>query len=299
MSWRIVVISKRAKLDLQLGYMVVRGEELHKVHLSEMAVLLIENCAVSLTAALLAELVRQKIKVIFCDEKHNPSSELVPYYGSFETSNRVRIQINWSDEAKWCVWREIVRNKVYNQAMVLKRFKLKEEALLQEYINSIGINDTSNREGHAAKVYFNALFGKRFYRDDESAINSALDYGYTVLLSACNREVVSNGYITQLGIHHCNVHNQFNLGCDLMEGFRPVLDLLVCNMLKDGLLEVFESKEKISVLDILSQILMIDGKKYSLDDAIRIYIHNVFEALRYNDMERIKPCYIIGDVDEL
>ena len=93
MSWRTIVISKRAKLDLQMGYMVVRGEEITRIHLSEISVLLIESTAVSLTASLLAELVKRKVKVIFCDEKRNPSSELVGYYGSHDTSNKIRKQI--------------------------------------------------------------------------------------------------------------------------------------------------------------------------------------------------------------
>lgn len=89
MSWRIIVISKRAKLDLQLGYMVVRSEEVTKVVLSEISTILIESTAVSLTTSLLAELTRRKIKVIFCDEKKNPSSELIGYYGSHDASNKI------------------------------------------------------------------------------------------------------------------------------------------------------------------------------------------------------------------
>ena len=86
MSWRVIVISTRAKLDLQLGYMVVRGERTTKVHLDEISVLLIETTQVSLTAALLAEMMDRKIKVIFCDSKRNPSAELIPYYGAHDVS---------------------------------------------------------------------------------------------------------------------------------------------------------------------------------------------------------------------
>ena len=91
MSWRIVVISKRAKLDYQLGYLVVRNEEVTKIHLSEISTILIESTAATVTTSLLAELTKKKIKVIFCDEKRNPSSELVGYYGSHDTSNKIRI----------------------------------------------------------------------------------------------------------------------------------------------------------------------------------------------------------------
>lgn len=108
MSWRIVVISSNAKLDYQLGNLVVRKDTVTKIHLSEISVLLIENTAVSLTAALLNELIAKKIKVIFCDEKRNPSAELVPYYGCHDTSQKVRSQIKWEADIKEAVWTEIV-----------------------------------------------------------------------------------------------------------------------------------------------------------------------------------------------
>ena len=103
MSWRIVVVSNRCKLDLKMGYMVVRGEETHRVFLDEISVLLIENPAVSLTGCLLEAMIENKIKVIFCDSTHNPMAELVPYRGSHDTSKKVRSQVAWDDESKGLV----------------------------------------------------------------------------------------------------------------------------------------------------------------------------------------------------
>ena len=122
MSWRIIVISKRAKLDLQLGYMVVRSEEITKIVLSEISTIMIESTAVSLTTSLLAELSRRKIKVIFCDEKRNPSAELVSYYGSHDTSNKIRKQIVWKQSTKEAVWTEIVTEKIRKQKELLESF---------------------------------------------------------------------------------------------------------------------------------------------------------------------------------
>lgn len=119
MSWRVVVISKRAKLDYQLGYLVVRNESVTKIHLGEISTLLIESTAVSITTSLLAELTKKKIKVIFCDEKRNPSSELVGYYGSHDTSSKVRNQIQWSRNSKDTVWTEIVTEKIRKQKKLL------------------------------------------------------------------------------------------------------------------------------------------------------------------------------------
>ncbi|MEG0895250.1 MAG: CRISPR-associated endonuclease Cas1, partial [Oscillospiraceae bacterium] len=126
MSWRIVEISKRAKLDLKLNYLVIRESEVVKIHLSEISTLIIENTSVSLTAALLVELCKRKIKVIFCDEKRNPIFENIGYYGSHDTSMKIKEQINWDENAKQCVWTEIVREKISKQRNNLLFFQKSE-----------------------------------------------------------------------------------------------------------------------------------------------------------------------------
>lgn len=253
MSWRTVVVSNSAKLDYQMGYLVVRREETVRVHISEIYMLIVESTAVSLTAALLCELTKKKIKVIFCDEKRNPSSELISYYGSHDTSVKVRNQMGWGSEIKRTVWTEIVTDKIRKQAEVLTLWKKKESEMLYQYIEEIAYGDTTNREGHAAKVYFNALFGMDFTRTEDNSINAALNYGYGIILSAFNREIAANGYITQIGLFHDNMFNPFNLGSDLMEPFRPIVDHKV-KMLEP---QQFEHAEKMEVLSILQQEVII------------------------------------------
>ncbi len=183
MGWRTVVVSKPSKLDLKLGYMVVRDSEgTARVHISEISVLIIENTASSVTAALLNELTKQKIKVIFCDEKRNPSSELVSYYGCHDTSLKVRSQMEWKSEPKQAVWTAIVTEKIKNQRNNLVYFQLTEYQLLDRYLEELEFNDETNREGHAAKVYFNAMFGKNFSRSGDCPINAMLNYGYGILI---------------------------------------------------------------------------------------------------------------------
>ena len=149
MSWRTVVISSSVKLDYKMGYMIVRKDEITKIHMSEIALLLIESTAVSMTAALLAELTKQKVKVIFCDERRNPSSELMPYYGSHDTSSKIRTQVQWEKETKLMIWTEIVSEKIRNQKKLLEITGRFEEAqLLQRYLEEIQPGDTTNREGH-------------------------------------------------------------------------------------------------------------------------------------------------------
>lgn len=284
MSWRIVVISRRAKLDYQLGYMVVRSEEITKIHLNEISTVLIESTAVSLTASLLSELTKKKIKVIFCDEKRNPSSELVSYYGSHDTSNKVRCQIKWLPETKGAVWTEIVSEKIRKQKELLEYLGKEESELLDSYIREIQWNDETNREGHAAKVYFNALFGMNFTRTADTLENAALNYGYAIILSAFTREITANGYITQLGLFHDNMFNQFNLASDLMEPFRILVDQRVASMK----LGEFAHQEKMEIVNLLNQEVRIDGKIQYVNNAVKIYCKSVFDALNENDSSLIR-----------
>lgn len=284
MSWRIVVISRRAKLDYQMGYMVVRSEEITKIHLGEISTVLIESTAGSLTACLLSELTKKKIKVIFCDEKRNPSSELVSYYGSHDTSNKVRCQIKWLPETKEAVWTEIVSEKIRKQKELLEYLGKEESELLSSYIREIQWNDETNREGHAAKVYFNALFGMSFTRTADTLENAALNYGYAIILSAFTREITANGYITQLGLFHDNMFNQFNLASDLMEPFRVLVDKKVAAMK----LEEFTHQEKMEIVNLLNQEVRIDGKIQYVNNAVKIYCKSVFDALNDNDSSLIR-----------
>lgn len=285
MSWRIVVISRSAKLDYQMGYVVIRQEEITKIFLNEISTVIIETTAVSITCALMCEFVKNKIKVVFCDEKRNPSSELMPYYGSHDTSAKIRNQIAWSEDIKSMVWTEIVTEKIRKQKELLESVSKNEEAiLLQSYINEIEYADSTNREGHAAKVYFNALFGKDFTRTSDCNINAALNYGYSIILSAFTREIAANGYITQIGLFHDNMFNQFNLASDLMEPFRPMVDQKVYNME----LTVFEKHEKMELVNILNESVYINDRTEYVNNAIKIYCRSIFDALNDNDVSMIK-----------
>lgn len=284
MSWRTVVISQNAKLDYQIGYLVVRGQDTRKIHLNEIAMIIIESTAVSLTAYLLSELMKNKIKVIFCDEKRNPSSELLPYYGCHDTSQKIKKQMEWTYDIKKAVWTEIVAEKIRKQSNLLLKLNKSEAGMLQNYISEIEFGDATNREGHAAKVYFNSLFGKDFTRTEECPTNAALNYGYTLILSTFNREIVCNGYITQIGLFHDNMFNQFNLGSDLMEPFRPIVDELVYSMKPYK----FEIEEKHNMLLLLEREVFIGGKREYLGNAIKVYTRSIFEALNDMDVSLIK-----------
>lgn len=197
MSWRTVLIESQSKLDYKMGYVVIRGTETKRILLEEIETLVIGNPAVSITGCLIEMLVEKKVKVIFCDSKRNPAAELIPHHGSYDSSVKIRTQAAWDEDVKGAVWREIISEKIRNQALLLSDLRMDEESeLLQTYISQVEMADATNREGHAAKVYFNVLFGTGFTRSQQSPKNAALNYGYSIILSAFNREIAANGYLT-------------------------------------------------------------------------------------------------------
>lgn len=285
MSWRVVVVSHRCKLEYKLGYLVCRGEETKRVHISEISSLIIESTAVSLTASLLCELVKRKINIVFCDEKHNPQSQLIALYGRHDASGVLQTQLSWREEAKRDVWTEIIRLKVLHQYRFLRDLGLEQANLLKQYSEEIFPGDSTNREGHAAKVYFNALFGMSFKRCDNTFINSALNYGYAVMLSAFNRELTACGYNTQIGLNHRNEFNHFNLSCDFIEPFRVIVDRYVFSCGDE-----MTPDYKHELCNILNLPVQCNRENCSVSNAISVYCRSVLSALQTGDVSQIK-CY--------
>ena len=283
MSWRTVVITNKTKLSYKNDYMIIRSKEINMVHLSEINTIIVDSTAVTLTSYLIAELLNRKIKVIFCDNTRNPLGEIVPYYGCYDCSKKLFLQLNWSDYSK-VVWTRIIKEKILNQADLLKRCDNDNYHKLYTYAQDLELFDITNREGHAAKVYFNSLFGMDFSREDNNEINAALNYGYAILLSQFNKEIVSNGYNTQIGIKHHNMYNQFNLSSDLMEPFRPLVD----NIVKQNHGEVFNSTMKLKLVDVLNHKVHIKSRDQYVSNAIGIYLKSVFKAIEKEDVSFIE-----------
>ncbi len=281
MGFRTVIVSSHSKLEYALNYLVYKTvDEVKRIHIHEIHTLIIESTTVSITSALLAELIKQKVKVIFCDEKRNPSSELIPYYGDSISYQRINEQIKWKENIKHLVWQKIVQEKIKQQAYVLSKKMPDEAIILSNYAKEVELDDATNREGHAAKFYFNRLYGENFSRGSSDKINTFLNYGYTLLLSQFNRYIVAKGYLTQLGIHHKNPFNPFNLSCDLMEPFRPFIDSKVTDLSEDN----FKNK----LISFLNHPVYIHGKKQTLIHAIQIYCSSIFLALNTGKIDCIQ-----------
>lgn len=280
MAYRVVKINHRCKLETQLGYLVVRSDKETKIFLDDIELLIVENQQTCLTSALISELMTHNVRVLFCDSKHNPQGELNPYSTSYNCFAKYKHQSSWDEEIKDQIWSLIVHQKIKNQSLLLKS-KRKDDAfsLLTQYLYEIEPGDRSNREGLAAKVYFSALFGSDFDRRKDSDVrNTYLNYAYSLILSAMNREISALGYFNPVGIHHIGETNPFNLGCDFVEPFRPFADKAV---LDGGLTkENFKSE----LLKLFSKEIHCNDKVMLLENAIHDYILSVLSALNRQSM---------------
>lgn len=288
MGWRVLAVSSRSKLELKMNYLVIRNETIKRVHLDEISVLMIENTGCSLTVALLEALWKKKINVIFCDSKRNPSAQVLPFSSRFESNSQLFAQLAWKTDMTKQVWAEIVKQKIIKQSENLRRVNPELADKLIGYTKEIEPGDITNREGHAAKVYFNAIFYPDYSRDDLCVENAALNYGYAIILSCINRIIVSCGYSTQLGIFHKNTYNQFNLGCDLMEPFRPLVDYKVSTL---DLGDALSQDNKYKLIDVLNEEVYIDDKKTTVLNAMQIYAKGVFSSIEKEDMSFFKEYY--------
>lgn len=285
MSYKTLTIGKPCKLELCAGRLVVRELSVQHFELSSLAVLVLENTNISITAKLLIALNEANIKVIFCDEKHLPYASFMPFRPSFKTSLCLEEQIAFKKECKDAVWALIVRAKIAKQAALLRAYAYETEAkMLEGYKGEVKAGDKTNREGHAAKVYFNALFGKDFSRDKECNVNAALNYGYAILLASFSREIAIQGFDARLGIFHKNQFNPLNLASDLMESFRPLVDKIVLSLHAQGLLSVFDRSIRNKLLDINNKRVYIAGKNHFVLAAIRIYTKSVLDALKSGEL---------------
>jgi len=284
MAFRTVVVTSRCKLEYSLNYLICRGEDEKRINLSEISTLIIQNVGVAITAALLSKLMEAKVKVIFCDPKSNPQGELVSYYDNYGNFGKIKSQLEWQEEDKKKLWAEVTKAKILNQSRNLGFLHSPKETLLRSYASEVEPGDPTNREGHAAKVYFLSCFGPSFSRDQTIVTNAYLNYGYSILLSAINRAVKTLGYLTEFGIHHIGPTNPFNLSCDFMEPLRAFIDYQVLAK------KVEETTYKSYFAGILSEKVLYRGANMFLENALQSYVEGLL--LWLNQPSPIFPPFI-------
>ncbi len=283
MGWRTLVVNKHSKISYKNNHLIFKSVEYYEmIHLSELDVLILETTDITMTTMLIKRLIDENVLIIFCDNKRLPIGKVLPFYARHDSSLQLSKQIAWDIDLKAKVWTEIISQKIENQSQFLLICDFEEKAeAINKLLDGLQLFDPTNREGHAARIYFNTLFGNDFNREAENDINAGLNYGYALLLSIFARELVLTGCMTQFGLKHANQFNDFNFASDVMEPFRPIVDTIIYENREES----FRVMKK-RLFDIFSDTYLYNGKQMFLTNIASDYTKKVIKTLN-DEMEGV------------
>ena len=288
MSWRVVLINQGEYLNLKLDNIIIKKGGLdYSIPLSDISIIVVEGFDTIITTRLLDALTKYNISLVTCDNCKTPSGVFAPLNGHSRVSKLIKEQINWDDELKGLFWKKIIEMKINNQISVLENLKPKEMEYIEKlygYLDDIQLGDTTNREGHAAKIYFNSLFDIDFIREDKTlVINACLNYGYAIIRAYLARLTIGYGLVGYLGLFHRNEYNHFNLTDDLIEPFRQFVDCFVYENYRDKEYLSYEMRQEL--VDLLNRQVNNDGKKTLLCNLMENYVIKFITAINKRDQD--------------
>jgi len=268
MSFKQIFIKNKSYLSYQNNSMNVKNEFTDTlVCLDDIDIIIIENQQTTITSALLSNLAKADISVVFVDDKFNPSAISMGLYKNSRTSKIQKSQININKPRLNRLWQTVIYSKVSNQACVLNT--IKDDEYLYSLLKRINSGDKNNIEAVSASYYFKELFGKDFYRNNiEDNRNIALNYGYSILRSSIIRYIIAYGLNPSFGMWHSSELNAFNLADDLIEPFRPIVDRYVLNNVsKNNPISSTNKQELVALL--YSKVRNNQEQNISVNEAIK------------------------------
>lgn len=230
MEFRNIVISNPARLSIKHNQLCIMQEREALIPLEDICSVLLESRQIQISAAALERLAVSGITVFFCDEKHLPSAQLVAMNQFSRQHKMLYAQFELPRPTQKQLWKCIVQQKINNQAACLRLSGKVGFEELEEMAQTVRSGDVTNVEAQAAACYFPKLFGQGFTRNDLCLQNAALNYGYAILRGAIARNLVMHGLEPCIGLQHHNQLNSYNLADDLIEPFRPLIDLYVSSL---------------------------------------------------------------------
>ena len=300
MTWRIVHVNQSEKMHLKLDNLVVRkyGEEF-VIPLSDISMIVAEGGDTIVTLRLLSALSKYNIALIVCDNEHLPTGIFHSQNGHFRAYKKLQNQIGWTQDQKDKMWQIVTYFKINNQQDVLSMFEKNIEAiqLLADYKDHVELGDRTNREGHAAKVYFNELFGKHFTRvtqQETDVINAGLNYGYAIMRAQMARIVSGYGLNGLLGIFHKNEYNQFNLVDDLMEPFRQIVDIWVYQNLRNQ--EYLKYEYRLQLTNLLNAKIKYGKEVCTVTGAMDKYVKGFIKCIDEKETSKFF-CPIVSGIE--
>ncbi|SHK47856.1 CRISP-associated protein Cas1 [Selenomonas ruminantium] len=260
-----VIIDSRAKIYQRNHQLCVNTGEVYHIPIEDIDTIVIANRESSITVACLDSLVENGSSVLICGKNYMPEGILLPFGAYSRRLRMIKYQIGQGKPAVKQLWKMIVQRKIANQGRCLTLAG--KQDCVSAMVDRVQSGDKGNVESIAAARYFKALFGSSFVRHDMDIVNSMLDYGYAILRSAIARYLAAYGFEPCLGIHHHSEVNAFNLADDLIEPFRPLVDLYAS---QKGGMEVGELPQSVrqELVGLLSVNVLMGKERVSVSNAV-------------------------------
>ena len=294
MRWNVVELAENGRYaKLHRGFLVVmQGEqELGQVIIDEMNCLLLTAEQSSLSKPLMVRLAEHGIPIVVCGKNYHPISITLPYSAHHQSTRILQLQISASTPLRKRLWQSLVKTKIDHQRQALQWChpeKTRALRQLDRLSKKVRSGDPDNLEAQASRVYWQSLMGTDFRRqhDGNDSINTALNYGYTIMRAGCARAIVAAGLLPAIGVHHSNQGNAFCLADDLMEVYRPLVDFTVFNLESQKELSS-ETKRKLARL--LQTDILFNEKNTTVSTSMQAIAFSLAKSYENGKMELQLP----------
>ena len=294
MSWRSIVISNPCRLRRDKFRLAIEQDQTAYVPFEDIALILLDHREISLSHSVLSACGEYGISLFATGDKHHPNGVFLPFLSHSRATRWLRLQLALAKPVAKQSWATIVRSKLRNQAACLRLCNREGDGRLESNARRVRSGDTDNLEGQAAAFYFTQLFGKQFRRSQDCLINSALDYGYAILRGAIARGLVAHGLMPSIGLFHASEQNAFNLADDVIEPFRPLVDLFVYKTIAPRGEGDLQPQDKAALVSLLNADMDMPRGKMSALSAVEQLIESLARIYDGGDETLLELPILIG-----
>ncbi len=282
MGYRNIKIESSIGLHIKNSQLII-GDKGVSFPLEDINCVLIENQSVTVSSYMLQEFAKNEIALYVCDEKHLPNAVLLPLVKHSRHFKMLTRQIEVGKPLIKRLWQQIIVCKIKNQALCLKEMGLDGYDKLLAMTKEVQSGDKTHVEAKAAAYYFRALYGDDFTRDNECIINSAMNYAYAIIRGLIARSIVCYGLEPSLGMFHHSELNSFNLADDLIEVFRPLVDLYVASHFDIAEVDSDLTPQiKRDLFNIINYDMSVKGDKRIISNCIDMIVYSYSGAIQGN-----------------
>ena len=281
MGFRNIKIDSHVKLSIKNQQLYIETDILRQIPLEDINCIIIENQTVTVSAYLLQKMADMGITVYVCDEKHLPNAVLLSMVRHSRHFKILKYRIEAGKPLQKRLWQQIVVRKIRNQALCLAYLDLDGSEELMKMCKEVQSGDRTHVEAKAAAFYFKSLYGLGFSRGNDHVINSALNYGYAIVRGLIARSIVCYGLEPSIGVFHHSELNNFNLADDMIEPFRPLVDLYVAQNYDIAEIDSDLTPErKRGIFGIINYDMDVKGEKRIISNCIDMLVASYSSALQ-------------------